>query len=318
METPVNVTVICTCFNKGPWIRRALESVVSQKTSFPFDLVVVDDASTDESVSEIREFQKAHPDSVRTVFHERNLGITATWLEACDLVTGTYVARLDGDDYWTKDDKLERQVALLEASDDSDWCCTDFDIIDSAGNVISPDAIATGAIARVDTYETMLATKGLVNSSTWLVKTSLMREANKVLDTSEADDTFSIQLELFHRTRLSRIEESMCVFRTNAGSDSKPMTHEGAERRFRGLERQQLLFVDKYADADFRQMSRELIMRDTDNDIRIFGLDRTIDGLRAENARLQEELAEARRRYESIVTSKRWRAMEKLARLLHR
>lgn len=271
-EQRPRVSVICTCFNKGPWIRQALDSIANQKTSFPFEVIVVDDASTDGSPSVIELFRQAHPDITKVIFHEKNQGIANTWLEACELASGDYIARLDGDDYWTDEAKLEVQVSALEESDDARCCCTDFDFVDAEGGTIHLGVLASGVVTKVDSYEQMLATKGLTCPSTWLVESRLMQEANEGLELDVADDTFSLQLEMFRKTRLLRIEKAMCAMRINEGSDSRPRSHEDAEKRFDGLMHQQISYLEKYSDAKYKDIARYCIERDAELELYIFDL----------------------------------------------
>lgn len=60
------VSVICTNYNKGKWIADAIDSFLRQKTNFEFEIILVDDCSTDESVDIIRNYGQRYPDKIRT------------------------------------------------------------------------------------------------------------------------------------------------------------------------------------------------------------------------------------------------------------
>ena len=274
-ETPV-VSIICTCYNKGPWIQQALASIASQKTEFATELIVVDDASTDGSVAAITSFLDSYAGIYQLVLHKDNVGITKTWLEACSMAKGRYIARLDGDDYWTDESKIGTQVEALEQSECSRWCCTDFDLVDSNGELIHESVIKSGYIESIDSYEQLLATKGATNSSTWVVEKQLLDVANESLVEDVADDTFSLQLEMFRATKLLRIEQSMCALRSSSNSDSRPGTSAGMKKRLDGLERQQLQYLAKYTDADYREVARRSIQHDMKHELLIFELQQAI------------------------------------------
>lgn len=232
----MKVSVICTNYNKGQWLREAVESFCQQEADFPFEVLIVDDASTDDSRAIIQDLVATYPHILRTFFHEKNLGIAKTWVSICQEAKGQYIARCDGDDYWIDKYKLQKQVALLESNPQSKWSNTDFDMVDGEGNIITPDSLKSGIIPFMDSFEKILVYKGMTMASTWLVEADLMREVNSHLDLTTADDTFNLQLELFRRTQLSFLPESTTVYRMGAESDSRTQDFEKLEKRFKNLQ----------------------------------------------------------------------------------
>lgn len=116
------ITTIVTCYNKAPWIEQCIRSVLSQSIA-DSEVLVIDDASTDGSVEIVRRLEAENTGRLRTIFHRENKGLPVTLREAVGAARGSYIARLDGDDWWLSDDKLEKQIALLESSGgESKWC----------------------------------------------------------------------------------------------------------------------------------------------------------------------------------------------------
>lgn len=111
---PVKVSVVVVSYNQAEELREGLESVVSQRTDFPFEVVVLDDGSDDGSADVAREYAARHPGLVRARCRERNLGTYRTLVEAHNLARGEYVAHLDGDDLFFPG-KLQRQADFLDA-----------------------------------------------------------------------------------------------------------------------------------------------------------------------------------------------------------
>ena len=251
----MKVSIICTNYNKGDWVREAMDSFLNQKTNFDFEIIIIDDASTDHSYEIIQGYQNKFPEKVRTFRNEVNLGITRTWKKVCQEAKGQYIARCDSDDFWTDPLKLQKQVDLLDASTDSLWSNTEFDMVDLDGNLIQKDAFASKALPLIDSYEEMLVMKGMTMASTWLVDTTLMQDVSAQISDTAADDTFELQLELFKRTKISFLSDSTTVYRMNLGSDSKPMTLETAERRFTGILESQIKYLNKYPDQDIQRIS---------------------------------------------------------------
>ena len=121
----IKVTVICLTYNHVSYIRDALEGFVSQKTGFPFEVIVHDDASTDGTADIVREYQARYPLLIRAVLQKENQysrGVKIARTFIYPLVRGEYVALCEGDDYWTDPLKLQRQVEALEAHPEADIC----------------------------------------------------------------------------------------------------------------------------------------------------------------------------------------------------
>lgn len=342
----MKVSIICTNYNKGDWVREAIDSFLNQKTNFDFEIIIIDDASTDHSYEIIQEYQKKFPEKVRTFRNEVNLGITRTWKKVCQEAKGQYIARCDSDDFWTDPLKLQKQVDLLDASKDSLWSNTEFDMVDLDGNLIQKDAFANKALPLIDSYEEMLVMKGMTMASTWVVDTALMQDVSAQISDTAADDTFELQLELFKRTKISFLSDSTTVYRMNLGSDSKPMTLETAERRFTGILDSQIKYLNKYPDQDIQRISHLALVKDRDLDILVFKKDRQIEDLnlklnqvsqishdqneyievlKKENQDFQSELNRIQSlyddlqiQYNSVVTSRRWTIPTKIINFFRR
>lgn len=342
----MKVSIICTNYNKGDWVREAIDSFLNQKTNFDFEIIIIDDASTDHSYEIIQEYQNKFPEKVRTFRNEVNLGITRTWKKVCQEAKGQYIARCDSDDFWTDPFKLQKQVDLLDASTDSLWSNTEFDMVDLDGNLIQKDAFANKALPLIDSYEEMLVMKGMTMASTWLVDTALMQDVSAQISDTATDDTFELQLELFKRTKISFLSDSTTVYRMNLGSDSKPMTLETAERRFTGILDSQIKYLNKYPDQDIQRISHLALVKDRDLDILVFKKDRQIEDLdlrlnqvsrishdqneyievlKKENQDFQSELNRIQSlyddlqiQYNSVVTSRRWTIPTKIINFFRR
>ena len=269
METTPFVSIICTVFNKEPWLKKTIDSFLAQETEFAYEIILVDDASSDGSRSIIQDYQANYPDLIRAFYQDENQGIAKTWLAICKEARGQYIARCDGDDFWLDPLKLQKQVDLLESKPDCKWSNTDFDIYDEKGTLVSKAGFANHTIPLADTYEKMLATRGFTMASTWLVDRDLMLEVNQELDLTTSDDTFNLQLELFQRTSLAYLDEATVAYTINQGSDSRPRDFRQLERRFHKLLQTQLDYLDRYPNADFKEMTKILLERNNTYEIHL-------------------------------------------------
>lgn len=109
------VSVAMVTYNHEKWIARAIESMVSQRTNFSFELVIGEDCSTDRTREIVMDYQRRFPTIIRVVTSERNVGAHENNRRTFEATRGKYIAFCDGDDYWHRDDKLQKQVAYLEA-----------------------------------------------------------------------------------------------------------------------------------------------------------------------------------------------------------
>ncbi|AUW96210.1 glycosyltransferase [Streptococcus pluranimalium] len=263
------VSIVCTVYNKRKWIEQTIDSFLSQKTNFEFDIVIIDDASTDGSQDILAEFEKQYPEKITVFYNEKNLGIAETWLKICDTIQTPYIARCDGDDVWINPQKLQLQVEALRNNPKSKWSSTDIDLIDENGNLIDSSIFESGKMSKVHDFETLLSTRGFLAPSTFLVETKLIQEINHQIDLETADDTFDIQLNLFQKTELTYIPESTVLYRVNQGSDSRPTDFSKVEDRFNKLLRTQKNYLDRYPDSNYREMLEILLDRNNQYELEL-------------------------------------------------
>lgn len=101
--------------NQERFIGEALDSVLRQHTTFPFEIIVSDDASTDGTVGILQDYQKQYPEKIRLLLQETNIGGPENLKRVIEASEAKYVTCLDGDDFYTDDYKLQKQVDVLEA-----------------------------------------------------------------------------------------------------------------------------------------------------------------------------------------------------------
>ena len=115
VATPPLVSVCMTAYNHAPYIGRAIEGVLSQRTTFAVELVLSDDCSPDGTGAICRDYAARYPDRIRLLTGDVNVGMRANYRRTIEACRGRYVAMCDGDDWWCDPLKLQRQVEALEA-----------------------------------------------------------------------------------------------------------------------------------------------------------------------------------------------------------
>ena len=117
MEQPL-VSIVCESFNHGPYLRQCLDGFLMQKRDFPVEILIHDDASTDNSAAIIREYEANYPDLFKPIYQVENQwskGVHIWGTIQFPRASGKYIALCEGDDYWTDPLKLQKQVDYLES-----------------------------------------------------------------------------------------------------------------------------------------------------------------------------------------------------------
>lgn len=115
------VSIRCLVYNHEPFLRQCLDGFVMQQTSFPFEAIIHDDASTDGSAAIIREYAEKYPDIIKPIFETENQwgkGTISKTMDAAMHPASKYIALCEGDDYWIDPHKLQIQVDFLESHPD--------------------------------------------------------------------------------------------------------------------------------------------------------------------------------------------------------
>ena len=113
----LKLSIVCHTYNQEKYISETLEGFLNQKTNFSFEIIIHDDASTDSTPQIINEYQEKYPELIKTILqkdnkYSKNINIwTKYTFPKCQ---GKYIAICEGDDYWTDEKKLQKQVDFLE------------------------------------------------------------------------------------------------------------------------------------------------------------------------------------------------------------
>lgn len=118
----MKVSVHMITYNHEKYIAQALESVLMQKVSFDYEIVIGEDCSTDKTRNIVLAYQKRHPDSIHVLLPEKNLGAMRNSIQTFNACKGEYIAGLEGDDYWTSPHKLQKQVDYMDSHPNCALC----------------------------------------------------------------------------------------------------------------------------------------------------------------------------------------------------
>ena len=120
------VSVLMITYNHAAYLAQAIEGVISQRCDFPFELIIGEDASKDDSRSIALDYQRRYPHIVRVIYSAANVGMNENSRRLFLRARGEFIASCEGDDYWCSVDKLAGQIALISHDKDvgivhTDW-----------------------------------------------------------------------------------------------------------------------------------------------------------------------------------------------------
>ena len=132
----MDVSVIMPAYNTAEYISDALNSILAQNFSGEYEILVSDDASSDNTLTVLRDYVKRYPDIIKLSENERNLGLSRNCESLIKRAQGKYLAFCDSDDLWTDENKLQVQFAFMQHNEDVGMICSP-DKVDAPGH--TPD-----------------------------------------------------------------------------------------------------------------------------------------------------------------------------------
>ncbi|OOE62349.1 glycosyltransferase family 2 protein [Salinivibrio kushneri] len=179
------VSVGCIAYNHEDYIEDAIRGFLIQKTVFPFEILIHDDASTDKTIDIIDFYKGKYPNIIKVISQSENQyskGKRITPIIAKQAV-GKYITLCEGDDYWNEPNKLQRQYEALEKNENIDICFTSGISIDEASSkiksicdygcnekVLSLSEIVRGGGDFMPTASLMIRTDFFYHLPNWLDK----------------------------------------------------------------------------------------------------------------------------------------------------
>lgn len=119
------VSICCKTYNHEKYIADAIESFLAQKTDFPIEIIIHDDASTDNTANIVKEYEKRYPGVIKPIYQNENQyskGVNTSKKYIYPKVCGKFIAFCEGDDYWLDFGKLQKQADFLQNNDSFSMC----------------------------------------------------------------------------------------------------------------------------------------------------------------------------------------------------
>lgn len=213
------VSVRTSTYNHGKYIRQCIEGVLMQKTDFPFEYIIGEDCSTDDTMDIVKEYAEKYPDVIRVVTADRNVGMKGNGVRCIERCRGKYIAICEGDDYWTDPFKLQRQVDFLESHPQMGVCATECNWYIQKTGQLEPVPSTRKYLYGVEDF----MENNQVYTLTTLVRADWVREYQfdvaPLLPFFRMGD-YSMWLYLLSKSPIVKLNEYTCVYRVLENSAS--------------------------------------------------------------------------------------------------
>lgn len=290
-ETGVNkldeilVSIICITYNHEKYIVDALESFLMQKTSFKYEVLIHDDASTDRTAEIIREYEKRYPDVIKPIYQKENQysrGVKKiNYRYNHTRAQGRYVAICEGDDYWIDPYKLQKQVDYMQSNPNCSLCFHAADIIkEGKGKIGEIKPYEKDCISP--TEDIILGDGGFMATNSIIYRKDAMDNPPEFYFDAPVGD-YPLQIITSTKTYAYYINEIMSVYRTGVkGSWSSRMAlDKNKEDKIINLNLNIIKMLndfDKYSNGKYSNDIKKKILH---NEFQILKIKRNIKGLKS-------------------------------------
>lgn len=218
MKTKPLLSVALITYNQEAFITECIEGMINQQTDFPFEIVIGEDCSTDNTRAICLKYKEIYPDLIRLILPEKNLGMMGNWINTINSCEGKYVAICEGDDYWIDNQKLQKQVDFLEQNPDYSLCSTGSRLL----------AYSEDEYQNIDIHKDTLTTEDVLEED-WGIMTATIVFRKDALDmpawfSKVKNGDYSLQLLVSLKGKLKCLPDYTSVYRKHVGGVSSSLT----------------------------------------------------------------------------------------------
>lgn len=279
MKERVLASIIVLAYNQEKYIIHTLEGLLMQRTSFLFEIIVHDDASTDNTSNIIRKYAANYPNIIKPVFQKENkysvYGINFQFDYAFSKAIGKYIAMCAGDDYWIDPLKLQKQVDFLEKN-------PDFGLVHTKAVIYKEEVKRFEGVHgyEVNDFESLI-TENTIATLTVCLRNNLLKqylkEINPQAKTKWTAEDFPIWLWFIHHSKIKFLKDITCFYRKHDQS----ISHNKDELKNLEFSEGVYAIVDYYLNKYPKLKSEKKIRaRYYSNMIKMYFLNRRWDGVR--------------------------------------
>jgi len=211
----MKVSVHMLTYNHEKYIAQAIESVLMQELSFDYEIVIGEDCSTDNTREIVFHYHKKHPNKIRLLLHERNIGAISNHIQVLKACHGEYIAFLEGDDYWTSPHKLQKQVDYLDVHPDHSACFHAVRWFYEDGS--QEDCIAPRPTCRRELFLEDLMKSTTINPCSIMFRQCILTKSFLDWYSTSVIGDWEFFIYAVQQGRIGYIDEVMAAYRIHAG-----------------------------------------------------------------------------------------------------
>lgn len=218
------LSILLVTYNHEKYIREALFSLFAQKIEGPVELVIADDASSDNTLHIIHDFELRNPGfHFKYLDNKINSGITRNYQRGFAACNGEYIAVLEGDDYWHTNEKLQRQVDFLDNHPECTLCSVNYLVFEEEQSKSTPRVPATKKYRYLKAQD-LIMDNLIGNFSTCMYRRSaVLKLPDRLYELRSYDWIINICVAL--NSFIGFLEEPMSVYRIHQNGVWSSLNH---------------------------------------------------------------------------------------------
>lgn len=266
MDNPL-VSVHMITYNHEPYIAQAIEGVLMQETDFPFELVIGEDCSTDNTREIVFAYQKKHPNIIHVVTSDHNVGTRANADRITKPCRGKYLAFCEGDDYWHHPKKLQMQVDYLESHPECDLVHSDvvWHYVETGKRIPAHYKNRKLHHNHKNILRSMIEFKYHVMTCTAVVRKDLFDEIHETCQFEFSGNFLmgDIQswIEIAYRSKVKYIDEPLATYNALPESACRSKDIEKTIRFRKNYAEVRIHYANKYGGNDSIEISKKIVRR---------------------------------------------------------
>lgn len=245
----IQVSVCVVTYNQENYIAECLESLVTQQTSFKFEIVVGEDCSTDGTRAIVQQYVEQYPDLIVPLFYEENVGAVENVKRVYKAARGKYIAHMDGDDM-ALPNKLQRQFDALEENLDCNICTHNMNTVSRNGKTLT------------DSYWSFKG--GHYTVLDFLKKMPFFAHSSKFFRITEKDDwdnilcdpeVLDIEVHFYQigRSNIIHLDEKLGKYRKNTGVSAV------VDNKINSIIEERVFYVYKKSLIKYPEFNRDIL-----------------------------------------------------------